>query len=505
MPLPELAGRHPRLVLLALAVAVGLAFQGSRGLYESTEGRYAECGLEMVRSGSWLEPTLSGRPHWTKPPLAYWAVAAGVQLAGANGWGARLGNAAAFCATVLLVAGIGAALWDRRTGLVAGLVYLTSLFPAGAAAILSADTLLTCFELLAVYLWVRAWRDPDPRRSRWFVRGMWLAWGLAFMTKGPPGLLPLAALLIVGWRSRRRVPIADPLGLLLFAVVGLGWYALVALRHPGLLSYFVGDEIVGRVASNRFRRNPEWWIPFALYLPVLIAGQGPWLVTGVRLALGELRSPRAIWARARSGDAGGLLLLWLVLPLAVFFLASSRLTLYVLPLYAPVALALARTLTRTPTGDPLRRTLAVALPSVLAIVLLKAAAAWALPPSPKDMAALHGLVLREAGEAAEVRVYREDQLYGLQFYLGGALTRVTLEGSQPWADERTDEAIASLARPAPRARVVVARSRHADELATALGAAGVAHRRAAAPGRELFVVPAASTDRTASQSPGGAP
>ena len=95
------------------------------------------------------------------------------------------------------------------------------------------------------------------------------------------------------------------------------------------------------------------------------------------------------------------------------------------------------------------------------------------------------------------RVYR--------FYQGGALTRVTPDGSQPWADERIEEAVATLARPAPRTRVVVARSRHADELASALAAAGVVLRRASAPGRELFVVPAGSAPRAAGGDPGGAP
>src|SRR5512139_1427020 len=176
--LADLAGRRPRLVLLLLAAGVALSFQGSRGLYETTEGRYAESALEMVQRGQYLEPTLSGRPHWAKPPMAYWAVAAGLHVAGPNGWGARLANAVAFCLTVLLVAGIGAALWDRETGIVAGLVYLSSLFPAAGAAALSADTLVTLFEVLAVYLFVRAWREPG--RSRGFVRAMWIAWALAF-------------------------------------------------------------------------------------------------------------------------------------------------------------------------------------------------------------------------------------------------------------------------------------------------------------------------------------
>lgn len=54
-------------VLLACASAAAAAFHGARGLYETTEGRYAECAREMAQAGTWLEPVLNGHPHWTKP------------------------------------------------------------------------------------------------------------------------------------------------------------------------------------------------------------------------------------------------------------------------------------------------------------------------------------------------------------------------------------------------------------------------------------------------------
>jgi 4-amino-4-deoxy-L-arabinose transferase-like glycosyltransferase len=44
-------------------------------------------------------------------------------------------------------------------------------------------------------------------------------------------------------------------GLLAFVVVALPWYALVTGRNPGLLGYFLGNEVVGRVASDEFARH----------------------------------------------------------------------------------------------------------------------------------------------------------------------------------------------------------------------------------------------------------
>ena len=76
----ECQGRYDwrSLGLVAVLAFVGTtAFQGSRGLYETTEGRYAECARETLASGDWDDPILNGRPHWTKPPLTYMAIMAG--------------------------------------------------------------------------------------------------------------------------------------------------------------------------------------------------------------------------------------------------------------------------------------------------------------------------------------------------------------------------------------------------------------------------------------------
>ena len=82
MPRNEGISTTPRALLIAPAFLAAFAFQGSRGLYETSEGCYAECAREMIESGNYLEPTLGYRPHWTKPPMTYWAIAAGIRLAG---------------------------------------------------------------------------------------------------------------------------------------------------------------------------------------------------------------------------------------------------------------------------------------------------------------------------------------------------------------------------------------------------------------------------------------
>ena len=147
----------------------------------------------MLHTGDWLHPHLNReRAHYAKPPLTYWAAAAGLEIFGRNAWGARFSNAVAFFLTTLAVSAIGSRLWDRRTGFIAGLVYLSSPLPALAAGFLTTDTLLTLWQVVAVLAFVSWWRAGSPIRaaSRWWIRAMWFSFGVAFFTKGPPALLP---------------------------------------------------------------------------------------------------------------------------------------------------------------------------------------------------------------------------------------------------------------------------------------------------------------------------
>ncbi len=64
------------LILIAITLALAFAFQGSRGLWRADEGRYVRCAYEMLKTGDWVTPQINYQPHFTKPPMTYWALAA---------------------------------------------------------------------------------------------------------------------------------------------------------------------------------------------------------------------------------------------------------------------------------------------------------------------------------------------------------------------------------------------------------------------------------------------
>jgi 4-amino-4-deoxy-L-arabinose transferase len=224
--------RHPLAALLALALLLGLAFQGTRGLWEPDEGRYANVALQMLHGHDFVTLRRNEHAlHFTKPPVTYWTIAASVASLGRNEWAVRLPIALAYVFTVFLSFRLGRHFVPEKPWL-PGLVYASSAVPFLAANTVNTDTMLAAMEALAVACYASERFGGGSRR---WLDAMWAVFGLAFLTKGPPSA---AACLRPSWsspaseRGMWRV-LWRPLGLLAFAVLGLGWYCAGGLPASG--------------------------------------------------------------------------------------------------------------------------------------------------------------------------------------------------------------------------------------------------------------------------------
>lgn len=413
----ESASRQSRLALgplatFALALLLALFFQGARGLWDPDEGRYSNVALQMVDSGDYLTPRRNDETmHVTKPPATYWAIAASVNAFGRSEWALRLPMALAFALTAGLVASLGRTLVPERPWLPA-LVYISCPLPFLAAGVITTDTLLTFAETAAMLAYVRfRFGGGSPR----WLDAMWALFGLAFMVKGPPGLLPLLAIAVWEVRQRSIALLTRPLGLAAFLVIGLSWFAWIIHRHPDLLPYFVGDEVVGRITSTGHNRNGEWYGGFVVYLPTLLLGALPWAAV-------------AAWRRWRDKPSAPLppasrfLWLWLGLPLIVFFLSRSRLPFYLLPLFVPISLLVAMALARVPMGR------GTATMAALWLGLLLAAKVFlSTMPSQQDARRLANEIRPLLpSPASEILFVQTKAHYGLRFYLGSEIETISL-------------------------------------------------------------------------------
>jgi 4-amino-4-deoxy-L-arabinose transferase-like glycosyltransferase len=452
--------------LLVLALLVyACAFQGVRPLYSPDEGRYTNVALVMLDDGDFLHPMLHHEvPHWSKPPLTYWSIAASVAALGHHEFATRLPGALAFAATVLLLWRVGRRLEPARPWLPA-LVYATFTFPPLASNLVTTDTLLAAFEMLSVAAFVQVWWPDDERSARRARRVLGLALGLAFLTKGPPGLLPFAACLVFaawseGIAGLRRAFAWDAAAIAL--AVGASWFAVVVWQQPKVLHYFLVEEVVHRVASDRMHRNAEWYGAFKVYGPTLLLGTLPWLPW---LVAATWRRRHGLVARVRGDASLRLLACWLLVPLAVFVVSRSRLPLYVLPLFAPIALLVARAL----RGTPLRRWHF----ALVALWCVAIAVARALPAY-FDVGADDRALARSLADIepmpGEIAFVDDAPRYGLRFYLDREIERLDLPGDapQPQAQDLASELAES-----EGCRLLLATPANADALRAALATLNV--------------------------------
>ncbi len=404
--------------VLALLCTVAFAFQGTRGIWEPDEGRYSSAGVNMHESGDWLVPSVDGEhPHLTKPPMIYWALASSIALVGHNEWAARLPSALAYIGTGLFVFGLGRRLNPARPWLPAT-IWALSFAPVVASNIISTDPILAFFETAAMYAFVEGWSREGTDARGWYVL-MWLGWGLAFMTKGPPGLLPLAAMaLYLGIHDRPRLrAMLVPSGVALFAVVAFTWFALVIAQQPDRLQYFLGYEVYDRVFTATHDRNSQWYGGFEVYLPVLIAGTLPWCVLALVAAGGPRRAFAVFRDRLSARRRDWLLLAyWLFVPLAVFFLARSRLQLYILPLFVPLALIMSRPIAGWPWFAGRRLAWTLGLTAAALVAIKGSLAYW---PSNRDARGIAAQLTRilDRHDVDEIVFVGMRPFYGLNLYL----------------------------------------------------------------------------------------
>jgi 4-amino-4-deoxy-L-arabinose transferase-like glycosyltransferase len=341
------AGRWP-LLLLAVCGAVLIFWRlGAHDLWPPDEPRFAEVAREMEQRGDYSVLWLNDHLYTDKPPLFFWAINAFGALHGRiDEWAARMPSAVATFLALWLILRLGTRLYDRRTGLLGALVFLTSVQIAIRARWASIDMTLNLLVLGAIVLLWEGGAAGDAgnlRRARLAIRGAWVAMGLATLAKGPVGLL--LPLLAVGsflvlerrWRTLRRL--APLSGLLLYLAVVLSWFGLFAARlGPSTAFAVVTHQTVERYVDAWNARHPVWY-----YVWRFPAGFFPWILLlpwGIAQALHEGRED------GERRRAAIFLLAWIASIFLFFSFSTGKRGVYIIPLYPAAAILVARLLAR---------------------------------------------------------------------------------------------------------------------------------------------------------------
>lgn len=300
------------------------------GLWIPDETRYAQIGQDMLHSGNWVAPHFMGLRYFEKPIAGYWMIAIGQAVFGDNLFGVRIASALSTGLSVWLVWLIAGRLWrDPRKRFASTLIYMSFGLVAGQAGYANLDPQFTFWvNLSLVAVWFAF--DSSTRRARlcaWAVLG--LACGMGFMTKGfLAWLLPLLiAVPYALWQRRiKEVLSYGPLAILVAVAICLPWALAIHHQEPDFWQFFFWNEHIRRFSAADAQHTQPWWF----YLPILLAASLPWAAL--------LPNTLIDACKQRREPVTGFLLLWLLLPLAIFSLSKGKLPTYIMPCLLPLAL-----------------------------------------------------------------------------------------------------------------------------------------------------------------------
>lgn len=322
------------LALILPASVVLLFFDfGSRFLATNDETRFPLLARDILAHGTWLLPRLNGSPHLNKPPLYAWLVAlASWPLGSVTQWSAALPSLLAALGVVLGTYWIAWRLFDAGVGVVAGLIVLTTYGVFTLARVPMPDMTLCAAFTAAMAAYV-ATEFSGRRRA---LVAFYVLLGLAFWTKGPVGLLPLAVVVLYslatyGWMGPARL-VSTP-GLLLLVSLLAPWWVLATTTGR---DQFWQDVVITDMLHWYFPTHGWSWRlvtePISQAFTILL----PW----------SLLLPVALWSAARPVDPERirrtrLLLVWAGTVFVLTAISQQQRMRYYLPLCPPAALVIA--------------------------------------------------------------------------------------------------------------------------------------------------------------------
>lgn len=339
IPEAAITGWRPYAILIAFCALLFLPGLAGLPPMDRDESRFAQATKQMLETGDYVVPYFQDQPRTKKPVFIYWVQAASVAAfsdADANEiWPYRLPSVLGGMASVLLTFLIGARLFDRRTGLMGGLLLGGTMLMVGQSHIAQTDAVLLATILAGMYGLTLAGLGPQkgepsemgPAPGLFFWGGL----GLSILTKGPigPAVLGFAA---IAWGILRKdgswFRRLKPLwGVPLLILIVAPWP--LALWHSGAFS-FIANAAQEDLLPKLMGGQESHGAPPGTYLVSLFAASWPMsliLIPGLVTAWHYRREP-----------AVQFLICWALPTWIMFEAVPTKLPHYVLPAYPALAL-----------------------------------------------------------------------------------------------------------------------------------------------------------------------
>lgn len=317
------------IILLSIWALFFITGISSFSLFPPDEPKYAYASYKMLENGDFITPVFNDEPRFDKPPLIYWLIALSYSVFGVSDWAARVPSIISMLGVLIFIYLFCKKEFNRKTEILAILVFSSIFHVWVMARAVAPEAALVLFEVVALYCFYNGIEE----RNRIYIYLGYLSLSLAFLAKGPVGvIIPLGIVVIyfvfrIGIRDTLK-GVLDPVGILIFAVVGFPWY-IVMLKKYGY-TYFEEFFLFHNLYrfSGAARQHP---FKFYYYVPIFVGSLYLWLpfVQDIK---------NYIQGVFQNKSKGIFFVIWALFPLLFFSISVNKLHNYILITYPAVAI-----------------------------------------------------------------------------------------------------------------------------------------------------------------------
>lgn len=327
--------RSALILTLFTAILVGTKL-GSYRVLTLHEILFAQPAKEMLASGNWIHATIGGQPSDHKPLMTHWSIAAAMAVFQSDSpWVVRLPNALASLFSSLIIAWVAGRWFGDRIGLWTGMIQSSTLYFSLQSRLAESDMLL-CLAVTGAMASFMAYVIATPRGTfgrGWLPAAFYSFAGVAFLTKGPVGLVFIfggtcAWTLLT--RDRRSFRLYfDPFGLLLFLVFLLAWPIAAYVTRPEILEAWKLHHLQ-RFSHGLDGRKDTFY--YYYHIPYLLLPWAPLLFVGLWrvIKVPDYRSKLTLF-----------LATWFAVGFTVLSLAAFKHKHYLIPILPPLSIVMA--------------------------------------------------------------------------------------------------------------------------------------------------------------------
>ncbi|HEX2967210.1 MAG TPA: glycosyltransferase family 39 protein [Syntrophorhabdaceae bacterium] len=371
------------LILLLIFLVPLFSFGiSNHALWTPDEPRVAEIGREMAETGNWAVPMLNRKPFLESPPLYYGVLAAFYRAFGVSDTVARIPSAIFCFGSVVVLFFLSTRLFNARVGFLSAFVLATTgeFFRVAHWSIV--DGALTFFVLCAMACFMAAYQSESRRKVFLCYSLFYVFCTLGFYTKGFIGIVipGIGVLVFIAFERNFRELVRMRLwfGAILFIILTAPW--LIELwRQAGaeyLKIFFVHNHLQrflpGSLAGSISGAASGHHNPFYYYITEFPAGFLPWSTLLVPVLIFVFSRQNRTFLEGSSFRRNTLFLkCWFFAGIAFLSVASTKRTLYLMPLFAPMSALTGMYLEQLLTADRLKRYEKVFL-SLLSVVVIMA-------------------------------------------------------------------------------------------------------------------------------------